>query len=582
MVEGGDDQGTFAFSPPSSMEGEGRENWVKGGRVEGSGGTGGPRVKGKTPEDGVDLTDERMGADTDGRRREERRRGKNAAATMADNSGSAGRRRNVIDERPSHRVIDSPDSPLSRFSLFGHYINEQALRNVDVWKYKSGGSTQLDRLMNPWWEFVARYTPKMLAPNLLTLYGFICTITALTLVLVYMPTLEEEAPRWLYFTVAILLFIHQTADAVDGKHARNTGTSSPLGQIFDHGCDAFSTIFAVFVNAAAARLGLSWATFTLLGLLQMQMFIYTWWELHFHVYRCSTGATGVTEGQFIMMGVNIAAGVFGPSVYLMTVDDVVPHCTTEIVRALGLSGLRFQAIVATPFYLLLMYMVLEDLYKGCRTAPEKSCIQLVGCVAHIIVQYFFYASGLMRLYPCLCCLIIIANSSIVALRMNISAACKIPLSAIHWPAIPFYVVGVFLYITGHVRPKEVGGWTRGGHGNSVLEGWDPRITICVLVCMLLWAVVYLTDFMWTAVNDICGHLGIYCFSTDRRVVAGEVLGVDCGGGGTTTKGMKRRTEIGRASGDEMKEGRGGEKWKGGDGGGEIRKRRKSEEVLVDG
>eukprot|EP00922_Rhytidocystis_sp_ex-Travisia-forbesii_P025866 GHVS01037945.1.p1 GENE.GHVS01037945.1~~GHVS01037945.1.p1 ORF type:complete len:535 (+),score=52.60 GHVS01037945.1:561-2165(+) len=531
--------------------------WAGGGEswgeesVTSSGGTGGLRVRGATPEDGVELGEQQgYTADADGRRRDERRRGQHG--TRSEKSMMF----RTAEKPQGDPLSDVPTNPLTKFSLFGHYISEQGLKNLDVWKYKSGGCTHLDRLMNPWWEFVARHTPKSLAPNLLTLFGFVSTITALILVLVHMPTLEEEAPRWLYFTVAVLLFIHQTADAVDGKHARNTGASSPLGQIFDHGCDAFSTIFAVFVAAATARLGLSWATFTLLGLLQMQMFIYTWWELHFHVYRCSTGAAGVTEGQFIMMVVAIAAGIFGPSVFLMTVDDVFPHCTADIIRALGLSGLRVQAILATPFYLLLMYMLLEDLIKGCRTAPEKSCIQLVGCVAHIIVQYFFYASGLMRLYPCLCLLIIIANSSIVALRMNISAACRIPLSAIHWPAIPFYVVGVFLYISGHVRPNEVGGWTRGGHGHSVLEGWDPRITICVLVCMLLWAVVYLSDFMWTAVNDICGYLGIYCFSTERTVTRR-----------TGTKSVKRRTdEGGRREVEDVKGG--------------IRKRRKSEEGIV--
>lgn len=29
-------------------------------------------------------------------------------------------------------------------------------------------------------------------------------------------------------------------DAIDGKQARRTGTSSPLGELFDHGCDAIN------------------------------------------------------------------------------------------------------------------------------------------------------------------------------------------------------------------------------------------------------------------------------------------------------------------------------------------------------
>lgn len=37
------------------------------------------------------------------------------------------------------------------------------------------------------------------------------------------------------------LFFYQSLDAIDGKQSRRTNSSSPLGEIFDHGCDAFST-----------------------------------------------------------------------------------------------------------------------------------------------------------------------------------------------------------------------------------------------------------------------------------------------------------------------------------------------------
>lgn len=40
---------------------------------------------------------------------------------------------------------------------------------------------------------------------------------------------------------ALGLFFYQSLDAIDGKQSRRTNSSSPLGEIFDHGCDAFST-----------------------------------------------------------------------------------------------------------------------------------------------------------------------------------------------------------------------------------------------------------------------------------------------------------------------------------------------------
>lgn len=70
----------------------------------------------------------------------------------------------------------------------------------------------------------------------------------------------ECAPQWLWFTFAVGLFVYQSLDAIDGKQARRTGTSGPLGELFDHGCDALNTTLEVILSAAAMNLGLSWWT----------------------------------------------------------------------------------------------------------------------------------------------------------------------------------------------------------------------------------------------------------------------------------------------------------------------------------
>jgi phosphatidylglycerophosphate synthase len=42
-------------------------------------------------------------------------------------------------------------------------------------------------------------------------------------------------------------------DAIDGKQARKTKSSSPLGQLFDHGCDSFSLTFFILAICQAIR-----------------------------------------------------------------------------------------------------------------------------------------------------------------------------------------------------------------------------------------------------------------------------------------------------------------------------------------
>lgn len=49
-----------------------------------------------------------------------------------------------------------------------------------------------------------------------------------------------QASSWAYFQAALGVFLYQTLDATDGKQARRTGSSSPLGELLDHGCDAMS------------------------------------------------------------------------------------------------------------------------------------------------------------------------------------------------------------------------------------------------------------------------------------------------------------------------------------------------------
>ena len=53
----------------------------------------------------------------------------------------------------------------------------------------------------------------------------------------------SDPPRWVFFWNGIVLLVYQTLDNMDGKQARTTQSSSPLGMLFDHGVDAINSIF---------------------------------------------------------------------------------------------------------------------------------------------------------------------------------------------------------------------------------------------------------------------------------------------------------------------------------------------------
>lgn len=50
---------------------------------------------------------------------------------------------------------------------------------------------------------------------------------------------DPVAPWWCYLE-AVGYLMARILDEMDGKQARKTGNSSPLGLLFDHGCDSLT------------------------------------------------------------------------------------------------------------------------------------------------------------------------------------------------------------------------------------------------------------------------------------------------------------------------------------------------------
>jgi ethanolaminephosphotransferase len=52
--------------------------------------------------------------------------------------------------------------------------------------------------------------------------------------------INGDIPTWVCYFSAFLYLIYHILDLCDGKYARRTGTSSALGMLMDHGCDAMT------------------------------------------------------------------------------------------------------------------------------------------------------------------------------------------------------------------------------------------------------------------------------------------------------------------------------------------------------
>lgn len=114
------------------------------------------------------------------------------------------------------------------------------------------------------------------------------------------------------------LFIYQSLDAIDGKQARRTNSSSPLGELFDHGCDAISTVFVTIAFAVGMKLGKDpWIMFSMV-ILGMSAFYTAHWQTY--VTGClKFGSIDVTEAQFTIYFIYLFNSIFGGSIWLYKV-----------------------------------------------------------------------------------------------------------------------------------------------------------------------------------------------------------------------------------------------------------------------
>ncbi|KAF8553815.1 Choline/ethanolaminephosphotransferase [Imleria badia] len=235
------------------------------------------------------------------------------------------------------------------------YLPPTALRNLKLYTYQAVDESLASRyILDPYWNWFTTLWPQTIAPNTITLLGLIIVVLNVLTLLIYDPMYDTDKngtnspPQWIYFTWALGLFMYQTFDAVDGKQARRTGMASPLGELFDHGCDALNTTLEVILASRALNLGRSWCTVTLQIATAAGFYLATW-EQH-HTGILYFGPFSSNEGCLLIVLIYIVTGIFGPSFWdqrFLTFSrlDNIPQ-VVEIVLDIGLNE-AFVVFVAS-------------------------------------------------------------------------------------------------------------------------------------------------------------------------------------------------------------------------------------------
>jgi ethanolaminephosphotransferase len=100
---------------------------------------------------------------------------------------------------------------------------------------------------------------------------------------------------------------------MDGKQARRTGSSSSLGQFFDHGCDAITTVCEMMKVSASLRFGNTAASFCFIFFTCTGFLLTAYQEFVTHTFYLGY-LNAPTEGVLLLVTAQISVGLW-PSLH---------------------------------------------------------------------------------------------------------------------------------------------------------------------------------------------------------------------------------------------------------------------------
>lgn len=309
-------------------------------------------------------------------------------------------------------------------------IPPDSLERLKRHKYQSLGYTWLDtNVMNYFWEGCVKVIPLWMAPNLLTLIGFISILSAYVLMTFYDTTYTQQLPAWVLIYAFFMSFSYQTFDACDGKQARRTGTSSPLGMLMDHGCDSLTSTIYVLTIVQALGLGHDYNLRLLAYGVWAGFYMATWEEYHTHWCRVQVGNFGVTENQLFEMWLMIMAAWKGLPFYEQPV--VILGVTLE----LRIVFLYVTVSMSVGCQLLMLYTSVKAAENKPRCVARLLPLVLLLGAAYLMSHY----TSVYHTHTTLCYLAYALYFSLCVGRLILASVTETDYNPIQFEGFLFYL-----------------------------------------------------------------------------------------------------------------------------------------------
>jgi len=267
-----------------------------------------------------------------------------------------------------------------------------------------------------------------------------------------------------------------TLDAMDGKHARQTGQATPMGGLVDHGIDAFIAFTTGVSMCVTVNAELTTITMFAFCMFLASWYIAQWTELELGVLD----TRGITEAEYLVM-IFLSLPAFISDVYALPVTLPLLGLTQpEPVYVFIHYGIILWA-GATAFFQCLVVMC-----KG----GIKHWMPLAHMVIHIVVSVClsrtpWYAELFTRRLVMF--IVVGMNACQLMTKIRFVASTHSPLPMVHIEMLPF------LLLTG-----------------AVIAGVDVHESL--LAALLMWQVAVLALVWYDTFSRICRTLGIPFFA----------------------------------------------------------------------
>lgn len=406
----------------------------------------------------------------------------------------------VMDRTQDHLFLWEP--PTSNNNTGS--LTDDGLEAIAAHKYKPGHYTALDTFFDRFWTKATELLPMTIAPNMVTLIGALHCGLSYAVTWFYSPNFDAPLPDWVVLLSGYCTIAYYTFDCMDGKQARRTGQSSPLGQLFDHGFDCICNLAHISTQGGYLIIGGTPWIVLMQGSTFFAFFMAQWEEYYTGELPHAMGNFGVTE-------VNYGLGLFAiinsfldrEEFWCTLMRDKLPK---QLVERNGLVPDFILDMQLKHFSLCGWFVISTVLIVGClhrvlthenvpTIGSRLSAISKLLSPALVVIAPFWLPRHVMEgetRYVSICSGLL---CSFLTKKMICFSMARQSFASIQIEAIPYWAV--FLWIRYDQNITEQG-------ATVLLSG----------VC--LWYAYRLLSWARTAIDQICERLDINCLSIKEK------------------------------------------------------------------